>query len=239
MGVRERGALVRRGERTLRGNGAAKVFEHGGQTLYVAHDFVSAAECEHICALIRQKNEPSGTLGEAYPMFSDFRTSSTSHLPPDDPVVQAVDARISDLLGMRNDLAESTQGQLYRAGQTFRAHYDYFHTESRHWRRASREGGQRVWTAMAYLNDRFEGGETRFTEAKFAVTPRAGTLVVWNNMTAEGQPNPLSMHEGAPVISGEKAIITRWYRERTWQTLPFPPGAPQRRSQPTPQPAEA
>jgi prolyl 4-hydroxylase len=34
----------------------------------------------------------------------------------------------------------------------------------------------------------------------------------WNNLTAEGQPNPGTLHQGMPVKAGDKAIITKWFR---------------------------
>ena len=33
-------------------------------------------------------------------------------------------------------------------------------------------GGQRLWTALCYLNDVEEGGETRFTKLNIAVKPK-------------------------------------------------------------------
>jgi len=52
------------------------------------------------------------------------------------------------------------------------------------------------------------------------VRPRAGNLLVWNNLTADGEPNPRSMHQGSPVGAGTKYVITKWYRERAWKPLP-------------------
>jgi prolyl 4-hydroxylase len=70
---------------------------------------------------------------------------------------------------------------------------------------------------MVFLNEPLGGGQTQFPEAKIAIVPRAGTLLMWNNLDADGQPNTVSLHQGLPVTKGLKYIITKWYRERPWQ----------------------
>ena len=65
-----------------------------------------------------------------------------------------------------------------------------------------------------------EGGETFFPSAGIKVTPRAGNLLIWNNMDADGHPNPASLHQGMPVLAGTKYVITKWYRERPWSYAP-------------------
>jgi prolyl 4-hydroxylase len=36
--------------------------------------------------------------------------------------------------------------------------------------------------------------------------------LLWNNLRADGTPNPDTLHSGAPVTSGHKVIITKWFR---------------------------
>src|SRR3546814_11934344 len=74
------------------------------------------------------------------------------------------------------------------------------------------EGGQRSWTAMIYLNTLEEGGETSFPALGFGVSPRAGLLLMWNNMRPDGSPNPDTLHEARPVESGRKYVVTKWFR---------------------------
>ncbi len=216
MGVRERASIGRRVEKRLLANPDVLVFGRNGLDVYIVKDFISADECRHLKSLTKQSLERSKTMGDEYPPISDFRTSYTSTLEFDDEVIKKVDHRISDLLGIEACNAESTQGQHYSVGQTFRAHCDFMHMSQAHWKIARREGGQRVWTAMAYLDDEMDGGETRFVRAGFSIKPAAGMLVVWNNITKDGHGNWLTLHEGAPVLSGEKTILTKWYRERRW-----------------------
>lgn len=220
MGKRERAAIGRRVEKRLRDREEVTVFSKNGLNVYIVKNFVTPYERKFLKGSIKSKLEPSGTLGDAAPYFSDFRTSSTSTLWPRSTVMRTVDLRISELIGMEDIYSEHTQGQFYEVSQTFKPHCDFFHSHQAHWKKARREGGQRVWTAMAYLDDDMDGGETRFVRAGFNVKPVAGMLIIWNNMTNEGMPDWLTLHEGAPVKRGEKTILTKWYRERRWNYEP-------------------
>ncbi|RZK91437.1 MAG: hypothetical protein EOO66_11995, partial [Methylobacterium sp.] len=64
--------------------------------------------------------------------------------------------------------------------------------------------------------DRHPGGRIVRPPAGVAITPRAGNLVIWNNMDEYGAPNPGSLHQGMPVEQGVKYVLTKWYRERLW-----------------------
>lgn len=216
MGIRERAAITRRvGKKIVT---QENVLAFGGQDLeiYLVKDFIKPDERLHLKALIKNSLERSKTLGDEYPAISEFRTSSTSNMDGLDAVVERVDARIAELTGIAPQNGELTQGQHYNESQTFRAHCDFMHESQSHWKIARREGGQRVWTAMAYLDDEMVGGDTKFIRAGFSIKPVAGMLVLWSNMTRDGHPNWLTLHEGAPVEKGEKTIITKWYRERRW-----------------------
>ena len=65
---------------------------------------------------------------------------------------------------------------------------------------------------MVYLNEGMVGGGTRFTELGLTFQPKTGMALLWNNLNADGSPNPATMHCGEPVISGHKIIITKWFR---------------------------
>lgn len=220
MGQRDRARIGRSGKRRLESNDEVVCFTRAGLDVYFVKDFIQSDDQRILKEMILSDMSWSGTLGGSYPMFSDFRTSSTSHLTAGGDTVRALDERIADLLGMDRSWAESTQGQHYAKGQTFKPHCDFFHEVQPQWSRWRREGGQRTWTAMAYLDDDVAGGDTRFVNVDFKIKPVAGMLVLWNNMGADGRPNFDTMHEGAPILEGEKTIITKWFRERTWRPMP-------------------
>ena len=49
-----------------------------------------------------------------------------------------------------------------------------------------------------------------------SIEPKPGVLLVWNNALPDGTPNEATLHAGTPVISGEKYVLTKWYRTRKW-----------------------
>jgi prolyl 4-hydroxylase len=182
--------------------------------IFIVRDFLDEQDCDELIELIDLDREPSQLLS-ATP-DPEFRTSDSCNLNPYDDVVQRVEGKLTELIGIDPAQGETVQGQRYAVGQQFKAHCDYFHEGEPYWSEMIRSGGQRTWTAMVFLNEVEGGGETFFEQAAVKVTPRRGNLLAWNNMDALGQPNRFAMHAGLPVTAGLKYIITKWYRERTW-----------------------
>jgi prolyl 4-hydroxylase len=184
-----------------------------GCDLHIIQDFLSVDECVALIMMIEALKAPSLVLSEDQ---GDFRTSYSSNLDRYHPLVEAIDTRICDLMGIKPRHGETLQGQRYAPGQYFQPHQDYFHSDKSYFADMRKTGGQRTWTAMIYLNEPGGGGETNFLTAGLSVTPRTGMLMMWNNMDSKGAPNPSTMHEGAAVISGVKFIVTKWFREHFW-----------------------
>ncbi len=181
---------------------------------YYHDDFLDAATCARLVAMIDAKRRPSTLLSDR--PNSNFRTSDSCDMDRWSAEVQPTDEAIATLLGIDLLHGETMQGQRYAPSQQFRAHHDYFHEAESYWAKMQEQGGQRTWTAMVYLNDVGEGGATWFPQAGIKVAPKRGLLLAWNNMQADGTPNPLTLHEGMPVIEGTKYIVTKWFRERPW-----------------------
>jgi prolyl 4-hydroxylase len=181
---------------------------------YYRADFLDAAQCASLIKLIDSNLRPSTTL--AVKGDPNFRTSQSCDMNRWSPDVQPIDTAIADLLGITHANGETMQGQRYAVGQQFKAHHDYFHADQGYYASVTRDGGQRTWTAMIYLNEVEEGGGTWFPQAGFRIDPRPGLMLIWNNMDADGNPNPNTLHEGMPVVAGVKYIITKWFRESSW-----------------------
>lgn len=185
--------------------------------IFVVRDFLTPKTCAALIKRIDKGCAPSGILGP-HP-DPDFRTSQTCNLDPTDPPVVAAENQISALTGIDPTHGETLQGQRYDVGQQFKQHHDYFYTDQPYWPDQERSGGQRTWTVMAFLNAPQAGGHTFFEHAGVRIVPRAGNLLIWNNMDAYGEPNVYSFHQGLPVEAGVKHIVTKWYRERPWRPL--------------------
>ncbi|WDA40171.1 prolyl hydroxylase family protein [Erythrobacter sp. BLCC-B19] len=183
--------------------------------LFAIGGFLDDAECARLCAMIDAVARPSSLHEIDY--ASGFRTSYSGDLDPHDAFVAGISARIDALLGVEAKIGEPIQGQRYLPGQQFKAHNDWFYTTEGYWPQEEARGGQRSWTAMAYLNAVEAGGATAFTKLGIQIEPKAGALLVWNNALPDGRPNEATIHAGTPVVRGAKYIITKWYRTREWR----------------------
>lgn len=210
-GLRRVGAHVR--ER-LRNNAKAYPLPTDKAEIFAIGGFLSPGECLRFIAMIDAVAQPS-TLFDIEGSRG-FRTSYSGDFDPANPFVRAVSRRIDDLLGIDPACGETIQGQRYQPGQEFKPHNDWFHTDQPYWQDERRRGGQRSWTAMAFLNEVEQGGETHFTEVGVKITPKPGALLVWNNALPDGTPNPATLHAGTPVVEGVKYVLTKWYRTRRW-----------------------
>lgn len=182
--------------------------------LWAVGKFFNPEECGRLMAMIDAVAQPSRAYDIDY--STGYRTSYSGDLDPHDPFVRSLQRRIDDLLGIDPTFGETIQGQRYMVGQQFQHHTDWFPGGSTYMEQEKDRGGQRSFTAMAYLNDVEEGGATEFPKLGFGVEPRQGTLLVWNNADPEGVPNPFTIHAGSAVKQGVKYIITKWYRTRRW-----------------------
>ena len=205
------GTYVR--NRLLRTPNALKIPAQG-LDVFVVRDFLTHTECQAVIELIDKDRVPSGLLAPSDD--PEFRTSESCNLRLEDRANQRVEAKINALTGIQPNHGETIQGQRYAVGQQFKPHHDFFYTNQPYWPDQERQGGQRTWTAMVFLNQPEAGGQTHFPKANVRVTPRTGNLLVWNNLDEYGQPNPFSLHTGTPVDAGVKYVITKWYRERPW-----------------------
>jgi prolyl 4-hydroxylase len=200
-------------ERIIRFPGAvrlpAKNFE-----VYIIRDFLAPGECAEMIAIIDANRIPSPVVADD--PIPAYRTSETCYLHPGHPVVATIEARLDQLTGIDAVQGELLQGQRYAVGQEFKPHHDFFDTSQLYWREQAVIGGQRTWTAMAFLNEPEAGGRTNFPSADIMIAPKTGNLLVWNNMDDAGSPNPASLHQGMPVVQGLKYVLTKWYRERRW-----------------------
>lgn len=182
--------------------------------IYAVGQFLSPGECKTMMALIDGTARPSTLLDMSY--GDGFRTSFSGDVDPHDPFIKEIDGRINDLVGIDPRFGETIQGQRYLPGQEFKPHHDWFHPGTVYWDSENSRGGQRSYTAMVYLNQVEEGGDTVFTDIGLSVQPTEGVLMLWNNADPDGVPNRKTIHAGRPVVRGAKYVITKWYRAKPW-----------------------
>ncbi|MDO6692899.1 2OG-Fe(II) oxygenase [Aliiglaciecola sp. 3_MG-2023] len=183
------------------------------------NNFLSEQECDALIALTKTKLRPSEIPEREGDAYQKFRTSSTCDLPfTKDPLAQEIDEKIIDTLGLGFGEKEVIQAQHYAVGQEFKAHCDYFLPGTNDFKIYSKNGGQRTWTFMVYLNEDCEGGETEFIKLGRKFKPTRGMALVWNNLLPNGSINTDTLHHAHPITRGEKVVITKWFREDVFVT---------------------
>ena len=168
--------------------------------VWVADDFVSRDECEHILA----------SAADAERLAAAGVTTRHDHsgfwfdLPiAGDAVAAEIARRTCDALGLENDFGTTLRFRRYEPGESHPAHVDCFTNGDSHL----------VATALVYLTDTEAGGETVFPRAlpePLIVRPARGRLVAWLNYYPNGALDPSSFHESRAIVSGTKATITNF-----------------------------
>ena len=187
---------------------------------------LSPIECAYLIELAKPHVKRAGVvLDEGY-KASEGRTGSNHWLKYDeDDVVQSIGKRIADIVGLPLANAESMQIIHYGPEQEYRPHFDAFNLSLPRGQRAAKWGGQRLVTALVYLNKVQAGGATQFPKLGITVPATPGRMVIFHNTTHDiSGPHPLSLHAGMPVEAGEKWAFNMWFRLQD-TTDEFVPGA--------------
>ncbi len=187
--------------------------------IYFIDNFLTAQECDSLMTILRSNLKPSAIADntQVEGVHSKDRNSSSCSFDksnPDHTLATQVASRLAKVIGINEDYAEPIQGQLYRTGGEYKSHYDWFEpgTASFDAQASVERGGQRTWSVIVYLNDVVAGGETKFERAELTLKPKQGRVVFWNNLDAFGAPSRDVLHQACPVLEGEKAILTLWFR---------------------------
>lgn len=118
--------------------------------------------------------------------------------------------RMARLAGMPYAHGEALTILRYRPGEEYRPHHDFLAPDDTdlplH--------GQRVRTALLYLNEGYEGGETHFLSPDLKFAGKTGDVLIFDNVDDAGAPDVSARHAGRPVIRGEKWLATVWFRDR-------------------------
>ena len=143
-----------------------------------------------------------------------LRTSDEALIDPllEDVVLRQVQRRMAATAGLPVSHAEPLIVLRYAAGQEYRPHSDCL-PDSLVTPVERGGSGQRVATVITYLNANFTGGATFFPHIDLRVEPRAGSVLCFSNLDADGKPDPGAVHAGEPITAGVKWICTLWMRQ--------------------------
>ena len=185
--------------------------------VYVCEHFLSDSECDHIIELGKPSLERSMVISVSGPQtdLDERRTSSGTFFSstPEDHVLKTIHKKIADVTKIPEKNGESVQLLHYGIGGEYQPHFDYFDPATPGGLVHFNRGGQRVATFLVYLNTTEAGGETVFPKANLKVAAEKGKAVLFYNVNEKDEVDPMSLHGGAPVVQGEKWLMTRWLRE--------------------------
>ena len=105
---------------------------------------------------------------------------------------------------------ENIQIQKYEKDQEYKPHTDFFNKPD-----SKVIDNDRIATAILYLNDGFEGGETNFPLLNLTVKPEQGSLLYFEYKYLY-ELNYKTIHQGMPVKDGVKYIMTFWFRQQPY-----------------------
>ena len=183
---------------------ATKVIGTPQTPIYVIDDFLTQSTCSQIIHELEKTLKPS-TLTRDLANDPYFRTSSTGIFFKS-KTQDYVNKKMIDFMSIEHH--ETPQIQHYSISQEFKPHWDAFDPK---FDKSYYSKGQRSWTFMIYLNDLQEGGETYFPKLNATVTPKTGKAILWYNLNADGDLDRDTLHQGKPIVKGEKYVVTKWF----------------------------
>jgi prolyl 4-hydroxylase len=164
-------------------------------------------ECDYLARLAEPSLQPSYVIDPATGgrMPHPVRTSTGTNFGPprEDLVVHALNRRLAAATGTEVGWGEPLHILRYAPGQEYRPHLDALPGVA----------NQRIWSALVYLNEGYEGGETAFPDLDIRVRGKPGDVLVFGNVTPDGRPDLRTRHAGIPVTHGVKWLATRWIRQ--------------------------
>ncbi len=125
-----------------------------------------------------------------------------------------VQARIGAAAGAPVAHMEAFAVLNYAPGEEASDHHDYLDPTVPAYEAELDRLGQRVCTALLYLNDDYAGGETAFPELGLRHRGRTGDALLFFNVDPEGRPDPRTLHAGRPPTSGQKWVLSQFIRNR-------------------------
>lgn len=197
--------------------------------------FLTDEECDHVIGLAKNKLTKSMVAdnNSGKSIESEIRTSSGMFLAnAQDDVVKRIEDKIAAWTFLPPENGESMQVLKYEYGQKYEPHFDYFHDKYN-----QALGGHRIATVLMYLSDVIKGGETVFPSVEdrttfkddswtecgkrgVAVKPRKGDALLFYSLHPDSSPDEASLHQGCPVIEGEKWSATKWIHVSSFEKKP-------------------
>lgn len=165
------------------------------EEIFTVEQFLSVDECRQYIALAESLGFDAAPINTALgPVLASEVRNNSRVMLDDSQRAELLWSRLRDYVPLRlagqDALGLNERFRFYRydPGQAFRWHFDGCFR---------RDNGERSrLTFMVYLNDDFEGGDTRFE--RVAIRPQTGMALVFVHELR---------HEGSAVVRGRKYVL--------------------------------
>jgi len=184
--------------------------------IYEYHDVISDEQISELIRIAEPLVKPSPVIGEGgvNTVMDNVRTSHNTFLSEkNNPVVQDIYNKLSNIIGINKDHFEELQVVRYHPGQLYHEHWDSCWEDDK-CSDFLKRGGNRYATFLLYLNDDFDEGETHFPLRNIKVKPKKGKASLFFNLD-ENNIDKLenSKHAGLPPKNGIKWMCNVWVRQ--------------------------
>lgn len=184
-------------------------------------EFLSQEEVDVLIAASHAKGF-HGSMVEDNKKNDVVRKSETCWLYPKDlETLERIYQRILQLPSLKEGSDNGDQYSLepcqivrYGLGGHYSSHYDQCYDKREYCIRQMRDyNGPRKWTLIMYLTDDYHGGETHFPKLRRHIKAKRGDALLFHSLSPDStMVHPLSLHEGVPVVRGQKMIANVWIR---------------------------
>jgi prolyl 4-hydroxylase len=155
--------------------------------------------------------------------LTDFEATNTSNYliaeglfvnPSTDVFLMNLVNKILSTIGRTYEYVDYVNFMKYDVNGRFKSHYDFIDTSTSSNIEDLKQGGQREYTFLIYLNEDCVGGETHFSIMNKTINPEKNKMIWWKNTLDDGSQNILVKHESKKIISGTKYLVGIWVRQQ-------------------------
>lgn len=182
----------------------------------VFHDVITDSEIAKIKEVATPRLHRSGVFAlrgadnKQSPGYTSYRTSKSAWLMDNiDPLIARVSRRAEGLANLTVESAEDLQVLNYGIGGHYEPHYDFARKDEE--TSFYEYQGNRVATAVFYLNDVDAGGYTVFNLLNLGQPAHKGSCLLWYNLMLNGEGDFRTRHAGCPVLVGTKWVANKWF----------------------------
>lgn len=185
--------------------------------LKVAKNALSEFDCRYMVQRFANQVKPSTIVDPqtGAQMLNPYRTAACVSIIPEymDWIALSIEYKMALFSGTQRQNGEVMNLIQYLPQQRYLPHFDAIVGDSPNLKAQLANGGQRVCTVLAYLNEVESGGETSFPKLQIKVKPNVGDLLTFRSVDSDGKIIQGSYHAGEAVLQGKKWLLSKWIRQ--------------------------